>query len=143
MTYITERPIPMAGIMGNVDEKCGAEVVFAGYVRNHNEGREVKKLHYECYQSMAEKQIENIVNRAKTLWRIQAVKVLHRVGQLNIGDIAIFISVSAAHRDEAFYACYWMIDTLKQEVPIWKKEMYSDSSEEWVHANHENRVTAW
>ncbi|MBI4430599.1 MAG: molybdenum cofactor biosynthesis protein MoaE [Candidatus Omnitrophica bacterium] len=143
MNYITDQPVSRAGLeMGKANESSGAKVTFVGYVRNHNDGKIVDKLYYECYPSMAEKQIQNIINRAKAIWNIKNVRVLHRVGWLRIGDIAVFVSVEAEHRDGAFLACRWVIDTIKQDVPIWKKEFYSDHPEGWVSASSVKEVPA-
>jgi len=115
---------------------CGALATFSGVVRNHHEGRDVEKLIYECYESMAEKMIQNIVNDIREEWPIDKLWVKHRVGELQVGDVAVMIVVSSAHRGEAFRACEMTIDRIKHKVPIWKKEFYQDGTSEWVLCSH-------
>lgn len=110
----------------------GATVHFIGTVRNHQDDRAVKKLYYECYESMAEKQIAAIIGRAKHAHGAERIRILHRVGWLEIGDVAIIIEASSAHRDEAFSACRAVIEEIKKSVPIWKKEVYEDGTSGWV-----------
>jgi len=113
------------------DAECGGMVVFIGVVRNETKGKKVVRLEYECYQSMALKELKKITVDAARLWGIKNMIVHHRTGILEIGDIAVVIVINAKHRQEAFEACRYAIDTLKKTVPIWKKEIYEDG-EEWV-----------
>ncbi len=105
---------------------------FAGVVRDHDHGRRVKELHYECFASMAEKKIGALIAEARRSWKVEEVRVLHRVGRLSVGDVAVAIAVSSAHRDEAFQACRFLIESIKKEVPIWKKQIYEDGTGQWV-----------
>ena len=114
------------------DPSCGAVCSFVGLVRNHDHGRVVRRLHYECYASMAEKMMDRVILEAKEIWPVHEIRVLHRVGVLEIGEAAVAIQVSAAHRDEAFRACRFVIDEIKNRVPIWKKEIFADGTEEWA-----------
>ena len=100
-------------------------------MRNHHQGKGVKSLEYSAYQELAEKEGNRIIELAKSKFEIIAAHCHHRVGHLQIGDIAIAIAVSAAHRDAAFAACRFIIDEIKQTVPIWKKEHYLDDSTAW------------
>ena len=115
---------------------------FVGLVRNHDEGKAVKRLYYECYFPMAEKMIENLITQAHNKWKLDEIRVLHRVGQLAIGEIAVAIAVGSAHREEAFESCRFLIERIKHEVPIWKKQIFEDGESEWVSCGHNDGVGA-
>lgn len=106
--------------------ECGGEVIFAGTVRNHTKQREVLKLYYECYEAMAISEMQKIATQVQEKWDIQKLVMLHAVGDKYPGDIAVVIAVASAHRGIAFDACEYVIDTLKETVPIWKKEFFAD-----------------
>lgn len=108
--------------------------VFIGTVRNATKGKTVLKLEFEVYNKMAINEINKISKQAFKQWAVQKVLVHHRSGTLQVGEIPVIIAVSAAHRDAAFEACRYIIDTLKQTVPIWKKEFFEDG-EVWVAAH--------
>jgi len=108
--------------------------VFIGTVRNATKGKAVVKLEFEAYERMAVKELQKITDHAMQHWPLHKVVVHHRTGTLQVGDVAVVIAVSAAHRDAAFDACRYIIDTLKQTVPIWKKEVFEDG-EVWVAAH--------
>jgi molybdopterin synthase catalytic subunit len=110
------------------DPEAGGICLFVGTIRNKNQNKDVENLTMEAYNAMAKKQMERIATEAATQWPIRKISVSHRTGKLEIGDIAVIIGVCAVHRAEAFKACEWLIDTLKQEVPIWKNEFYTDGS---------------
>ena len=112
-------------------DDAGGVVTFVGAVRDHSRGHEIRHLEYEAYPAMAEREMEKIVDEAARRWPGARVAVAHRVGQLEIGDLAVVIAAAAPHRGEAFEACRFTIDTLKQTVPIWKKEV-TTSGEYWV-----------
>ncbi|MCD2421413.1 molybdenum cofactor biosynthesis protein MoaE [Niabella pedocola] len=132
---LSDTPLDMAACIGNAaDDACGGQVIFAGTVRNKTKGRRVLRLEYECYQSMALKEIKKIAENAIRLWDIRRIVIHHRVGVLGIGDTAVVIVVSAPHREAAFEGCRYAIETLKKTVPIWKKEIFEDG-EEWVSAH--------
>jgi molybdopterin synthase catalytic subunit len=105
---------------------CGGEVIFAGTVRNHTHKRAVTHLFYECYEPMALSEMQKIAGQVKEKWAIEKLVMLHAVGTLYPGDIAVVIAVASAHRGIAFDACEYVIDTLKETVPIWKKEFFAD-----------------
>ncbi|MGD0347235.1 MAG: molybdenum cofactor biosynthesis protein MoaE [Terracidiphilus sp.] len=106
----------------------GAVVVFDGIVRNHTRGRRTLHLDYEAYEEMAVRQMRELGLKARERFAIRQVAMVHRLGRLEIGDTSVFIVVAAAHRSAAFEACRWLIDTLKQTVPIWKKETFADGA---------------
>lgn len=109
----------------------GGIVTFVGSVREVSEGKRVRHLEYEAYAPMAIEKLQQVVDEARARWPVDAVAIQHRVGRLAIGEDAVVIAVSAPHRGEAFAACQYAIDRLKQIVPIWKKE-FGESGEEWV-----------
>ncbi|MBK7872040.1 MAG: molybdenum cofactor biosynthesis protein MoaE [Saprospiraceae bacterium] len=113
---------------------AGAVDVFIGTVRDHTQGRKVVRLEYEAYEPMAISEMRKIAEAAIHRWPVQRIAIHHRIGTLQIGDAAVVIAVSTPHREEAFEACKWIIDTLKQTVPIWKKEIFEDG-EVWVAAH--------
>ncbi|MEO8367167.1 MAG: molybdenum cofactor biosynthesis protein MoaE [Pseudoxanthomonas sp.] len=115
------------------DEHAGAFASFEGWVRDHNEGRAVQGLHYEAYAALAEKEGERIVDEALARFAIVEARCVHRVGELRIGELAVWVGVSAAHRGAAFDACRYVIDEVKLRVPIWKQERYRDGDAGWLH----------
>lgn len=112
---------------------AGAVVVFEGVVRNHNQGRGVRGLRYEAYDELAVREGERIVDAVRRRHAVDAVVCVHRVGDLQVGDVAVWVGVAAAHRDAAFAACREVIDAVKLQVPIWKHEEYVDAAGEWLH----------
>ena len=110
---------------------AGAVATFTGAVRDHHAGKAVSHLEYEAYVPMAEKTIAEIAARAAARWELLGIAIEHRTGELQIGDAAVVIAVSAAHRGEAFEALRYLIDTLKEEVPIWKRETGPDGTH-WI-----------
>lgn len=120
--------------------KGGACVTFEGWVRNHNDGREVVRLQYEAYAEVAVAEGLKILEDALRKFDILEARCIHRVGTLEIGDIAVWIGVSAAHREEAFAACRFIIDEIKHRCPIWKKEHYSSGDSGWVN-NEDNAAS--
>ena len=112
---------------------CGGYVSFEGWVRNRNEGQEVLRLEYQAYEVLALKEGGRIVAEAAKLFPVQNALCIHRVGELEIGDLAVWVGVSAGHRDEAFKACRYIIDEIKSRVPIWKKEHYVSGDSGWVN----------
>lgn len=132
---ITEESIDIGECYHKIlDASCGGIDLFVGTVRDLTENRKVVRLEYEAYKSMAEKELNKIVTESLKQWPVKNIIVKHRIGILKPMDIAVLIGVAAGHRDEAFKACRYIIDTLKQTVPIWKKEVFIDG-ETWV-SNH-------
>ena len=114
------------------DPASGAYTSFEGRVRDHNEGRRVLRLEYQAYAPLAVAEGERIVEEARARFAVARIACVHRVGELAIGDVAVWIGAGAAHRDAAFAACRYVIDEVKARVPIWKKEHYTDGSSGWV-----------
>ncbi len=112
---------------------AGGYVSFEGWVRNHNEGAEVIKLEYEGYDDMALRQGQKILSEALKKFDVFSARCEHRLGKLEIGDMAVWVGVSSAHRKEAFEACQYIIDTVKHSLPIWKKEYYLNGDSGWVN----------
>jgi molybdopterin synthase catalytic subunit len=132
---ITPEPLVAAQCIEWVmSPQCGGIDVFIGTVRNHTSGKTVVRLEFEAYESMAVSEMNKIALDAAARWDIQKLLIHHRTGVLAVGDIPVIIAVAAAHRDAAFAACRYIIDTLKQTVPIWKKEVFEDG-EVWVAAH--------
>lgn len=135
MIVLTETPIDLPAVLAHVQAPgAGAVDVFIGTVRNNTAQKAVVRLEYEAYAPMALKKMEELAAEARRRWPVEALALVHRVGLLQIGDAAVVIAVATPHRAEAFEACRWLIDTLKETVPIWKKEIFTDG-EVWVAAH--------
>ena len=113
--------------------KAGAFSSFEGWVRDHNEGRAVLGLRYEAYAELAEAEGERVLDEALAKFAIADARCVHRTGDLAIGDLAVWVGVSAAHRDAAFAASRYIIDEVKARVPIWKHERYAEGDADWLH----------
>jgi len=127
MVRLTHEPIDVAALTPAAAED-GAVCLFLGVVRNENGGRPVRHLEYEAYEEMARPLMEEIAAEARRRWPVTDVRIVHRLGRLEIGEPSVAISVTAPHRAAAFEACRFAIDTLKATVPIWKKEFYEDGA---------------
>ena len=114
------------------DRAAGAYVGFEGWIRDHNEGQEVLRLVYEVYRPLATKEGEKVIAEARDKFPILHAECVHREGLLEIGECAVWVGVTSAHRDEAFAACRYIIDQVKVRLPIWKKEHYVDGHSGWV-----------
>jgi molybdopterin synthase catalytic subunit len=112
---------------------AGGYVSFEGWVRDHNEGRDVTRLEYEAFQELAVKEGDRIVAEAVRRFQVVDALCVHRVGALALGDMAVWVGVSSVHRGEAFEACRYIIDEVKRRVPIWKKEHYRNGDSGWVN----------
>jgi molybdopterin synthase catalytic subunit len=115
------------------DPSAGAYASFEGWVRNHNEGRDVLRLEYEAYEKLGVKEGRKIIEEAKARFQVGDADCVHQLGSLEIGDLAVWVGVVSPHRDEAFAACRYIIDEVKHRVPIWKKEHYADGDSGWVN----------
>ena len=115
------------------DPSAGAYCAFEGWVRNHNEGHSVERLEYEAYEPVAISEGEAILAEAREQFGDVRAFCVHRTGMLEIGDCAVWVGVSSPHRDEAFRACRFIIDSLKVRLPIWKKEHYTNGDSGWVN----------
>ncbi len=134
MIEITPDPIDHLAIIDLVrSNQAGAICSFLGTVREMTGDHRTLALEYEAYPVMAAKKMAELEGQARSRWPILDLALVHRVGHLELGEISVVVAVSCPHRNEAFEACRWLIDTLKEVVPIWKKELGTDGSEEWVH----------
>jgi len=115
------------------DQGCGAFIAFEGWVRDHNDGQQVLRLEYEAYSALAEKEGLAIIREAVDRFPVRQASCVHRIGELGLGDLAVWVGVSAPHRDEAFLACRYIIDEVKHRVPIWKKEYYLNGDSGWAN----------
>jgi molybdopterin synthase catalytic subunit len=132
VSYLTSAPIDVAPLVLAVQApERGGVATFLGLVRNHHGGRAVLRLEYSAYGPMVEAECGRIVAEAQARWQV-AVALHHRVGVLEIGDAAVAIAVGAAHRDDAFVGCRFVIEEVKRRVPIWKREFYADGTVSWV-----------
>ena len=129
---LTEDPIDLAAVVREVeDERAGAIATFLGTVRSESRGHSVVRLEYEAYEGMAENVMNDLAEGLKERYDLCAVAITHRVGVCEIGEASVAIAVSAPHRQDALAACKDAIDTLKETVPLWKKEIY-EGGEEWI-----------
>lgn len=134
MIRITPEAIEPGALRGQLfDPGAGGYCAFEGWVRNRNEGRDVRRLEYEAYEPLAVREGEKILQEAAEQFPYLEARCVHRVGMLEIGECAVWVGVAAPHRDEAFRACRFIIDALKVRLPIWKKEHYVDGDSGWVN----------
>ena len=131
---LTTDPINYAALVERArDPSSGAVVLFLGTVRDFSEGKSVASLDYETYPAMARQKLTEVVSSAEQRWPLRDAGVIHRHGHLKLGDIAVAVVTAAAHRGEAFAAGQWIMDSIKQVVPIWKRENWRDGETDWVH----------
>jgi molybdopterin synthase catalytic subunit len=116
-----------------VDAHCGGFTAFEGWVRDHNEGQQVRLLEYEAFEALGVREGGKIMTEARERFGVTQVLCVHRLGDLALKEIAVWVGVAAAHRDEAFKACRYIIDEVKHRVPIWKKEHYVSGDSGWVN----------
>jgi molybdopterin synthase catalytic subunit len=132
MAFLSATPIDLAALITRIESPAhGGVASFLGQVRDHHDGRMVRRLEYSAYSPMAEAECARIVAEAEGRWPVR-VALEHRVGTLEIGDVAVAVAAAGAHRDEAFAACRFVIEEVKHRVPIWKKEFYQDGAVQWV-----------
>ncbi|GAA1343686.1 molybdenum cofactor biosynthesis protein MoaE [Saccharothrix algeriensis] len=131
---VSDEPLSVAEHAELVDDPAaGAVVTFAGVVRDHDHGRSVRELEYVGHPSAAEVVAEVAGDVAGRFAGVRAVAVSHRVGRLGIGDVALACAVSAEHRAEAFAVCSELVDEVKRRLPVWKRQVFADGSDEWVN----------
>lgn len=131
---LAEQAIDTAALrLSMADARAGAFVAFEGWVRNHHEGRAVSGLDYDAYHELALAEGRRILAELKAQGEVFDARCVHRVGALQLGELAVWVGVCAAHRDAAFAACRHIIDAIKADVPIWKREHYSDADAAWLH----------
>jgi molybdopterin synthase catalytic subunit len=134
MIRLTHDPIDYFALTEQVRRPhCGGVVTFLGTVRDLTDGRVTTALDYEAYPAMAEKKLAEIERETCDRWPVGEIMLVHRLGHLEVGEVSVAVAVSCPHRGQAFEACRYAIDRLKEIVPIWKKENWEDGSTEWVH----------
>src|SRR5437899_9180815 len=134
MVRLTRDPIDYHALTEQVRQNdCGAVVTFLGTVRDLTGERVTVALDYEAYPAMAEKKMAEIEQETRAHWPVGDMALVHRLGHLGVGDVSVAVAVSCPHRAQAFDACRYAIDRLKELVPIWKKENWADGTTEWVH----------
>ncbi len=138
MISITTSPIVPEVVLDEMNShEAGAICLFLGTVRELTAGRRTVALEYEAYPEMALRKLAELESEARGRWPVIEIAIVHRVGRLELGEVSVAVAVNSPHRQDAFEACRWLIDTLKERVPIWKKEEWSDGSEEWIHPHPE------
>ena len=139
MISLTHRAIDSAAVLTSVaSNDTGAVVLFLGTTREFTHGRQTTSLDYECYPEMAERKLAELEAEARRRWPLTGCSIVHRLGHLELGEASIAIAVSSPHRQVAFEAGKWLIDTIKEVVPIWKQENWADGTSEWVHPGMTN-----
>lgn len=134
MIELIETEIDHAALIEKVRSPlAGAVCLFLGTVRELTDGRRTESLDYQAYPEMARKTLEKLEADARLRWPLEEVAISHRFGRLGLGEVSVAVAVSSPHRRDAFAACQWLMDTIKQVVPIWKQENWSDGTSEWVH----------
>ena len=134
MIQLTHEPIDYHALTERVRRHdCGAVVTFLGTVREMTDGRQTIALDYEAYPGMAESKLAEVEAETRERWPVGDMIMVHRLGHLELGDVSVAVAVSCPHRAQAFEACRYAIDRLKEVVPVWKKENWADGSTEWVH----------
>lgn len=140
MVEITDSPLDHAALTERVrGANAGAVCVFLGTVREMTGDLRTVDLEYEAYPEMAARKLAELEAEARRRWPILEVALAHRVGTLGPGEVSVVVAVSCPHRGDAFEACRWLIDTLKEVVPIWKRERWADGREEWIHPGLDGR----
>ncbi|MBL05253.1 MAG: molybdenum cofactor biosynthesis protein MoaE [Planctomycetota bacterium] len=136
MDRIVSEAIDCRAIIDEVTgEDRGAVLTFAGTVRNTNLGRTVRSIDYHAYESMARKELEKLELETAGRWPGVKIRIVHRIGRLDLGEASVFIAAAGAHRDESFAALRHAIDRLKENAPVWKRELYEDGSEAWLEGS--------
>src|SRR4029079_7004979 len=134
VVVLIDEPMCSASVLSSVSSPAaGAVVLFLGTTREITNGRRTISLDYECYPQMAERKLAELESEAKNRWPILDCAIVHRLGRVEVGEASVAVAVSSAHRQAAFEAGQWLIDTLKQVVPIWKQEHWADGTTAWVH----------
>lgn len=129
MQRITREPLDVTTLLADTEnDTCGAFVVFGGTVRNHHEGRGVAGMRYSAYEPMAERVLEELEEETCRRFGVAECRIVHRIGELGIGEASVLVAVRSAHRGDAFSAGQYAIDTLKERLPVWKEDFYTDGS---------------
>jgi len=134
MIELAEQPIDLGRLIASVEsEQAGAVVFFLGTTRRFTDRRETVSLDYQAYREMALAKLHELADQAARRWPVIGSALVHRVGRVPVGEVSVAIAVSTPHRAEAFEAARWLIDTVKEVVPIWKQETRPDGTRQWVH----------
>lgn len=141
MPHLTHEPIDVAGILESVQSPAaGAVLLFLGTTREMTDGRRTVSLDYEAYPEMAEARLAELLDAACRRWQLTGCRIVHRLGHVPLAEASVAIAVSSPHRAAAFEAGQWLIDEIKREVPLWKKENWADGTSEWVHPGIDARA---
>jgi molybdopterin synthase catalytic subunit len=136
MIEVTSDPLDPGKLAAAVrKDESGAVIVFSGVARNNSEGRRVEALEYEAHATLAEKKLREVAGEVRSRWPVTGVAIAHRVGRLTIGETSLLVAVSSPHRREAFEACQYAVDRIKQTVPVWKKEIWEGGGGAWVEGH--------
>ena len=134
MIQLIDQPIDSQAALSHVQSnQAGAVVLFLGTTREFTRGRQTLTLVYDGYREMAARELTNLETEAMHRWPLIACMIVHRLGEVPLGEASVLVVVSSPHRKDAFEAAQWIMDTLKQQVPIWKQEHWTDGRTEWVH----------
>lgn len=134
MIELCESPIDVAAVLAAAQSpQAGAVVLFLGTTRQFTDGKETAELKYEAYAKMAMGELQRLAEEARTRWSLVGCAAVHRLGVVPVGEASVAIATSSPHRADAFAAGQWLIDTLKDQAPIWKQECWTDGSREWIH----------
>ena len=140
MIDLTDSPIDAASLLASVqDPSCGAAVLFVGSVRDQTGDRPVTRMHYDAHPALARKELQAVADEVAKRWPTVRLAMVHRIGDVQLAEASVAVAAAAPHRVEAFEAGRYAIDTLKERVPIWKKE-FSPDGNEWIHG--EERLPA-
>lgn len=136
--HLTYEKIDSARFLADSGKSCyaGAQVLFLGIIRDNPFEKKVSHLVYEAFEPLAEKTLRELTEQASREWPVLDIRVLHRLGRVEIGEIAVAVDVRSAHRDEAYRASRFIIEAIKHKVPVWKKEYFMDGSSEWSRCQH-------
>jgi len=133
---LQDTPLSSEEALARVDAPgCGARLLFCGTVRDHHLGRQVERLEYQAYEPMALREFERIARRVLERWPIEQIAIFHRLGTLEVGETSLVVAISLAHRSDGFDAMSHIIDSIKETVPIWKREHYTDGSPRWIEGS--------
>jgi len=136
MIQITKNPIDTQSVLNSVaDHRTGATLLFLGTTREFTGDKQTATLEYECYEEMAVAKLTELRDQSMEKWPLIGCSIVHRVGNVGLGEASVAIAVSSPHRADAFESGCWLIDTLKEIVPIWKKELWADGTSEWTNPN--------
>ena len=134
MIQLTTDPIDAAGLLDRAQQpEAGAVVLFLGITRQFTAGRQTVELVYEAYHTMAEKELAKLEAEARRRWPLVECAIVHRLGEVPLSEASVAVAASSPHRGDAFDAARWLIDTLKESVPIWKQERWADGAARWIH----------